>query len=876
MKKLFLGIVVGLFTCLTWLVAQPFGLENRVPNTTLALPQNPAVFGYDVVFEVGITNAISVTTPPGETNRLFILQRSGRIFVVTNLAAPTLTTFLDISGRVLSNGENGLLGIAFHPGYLTNRHFFLFYTLDGGTVVTNQRVSRFEINPANTNKALDNELTLISQVDDSRDHNGGDIHFGPDGYLYISVGDEGMEGDPLNNSQRIDKDFFSGILRIDVDKQSTNRPPTPHPALLGATNYFVPADNPFVGATTFNGLPINTNALRAEFWAVGLRNPWRFSFDIDGTLYCGDVGGSSREEVNIVRKGGNYGWARWEGTLPGPKTNQVVLNPIPPIIEYSHCSPCNTNQGNAVTGGLVYRGRQLSQLAGKYVFADYISGNLWAVTPNGTNVVTTNRTRLLGISNIASFGRDPRNGEILIVHLSGLIFRLIYNTNSMTGTPLPPTLAQTGAFSNLATLSPQPGIVPYDLNVPFWSDNAKKTRWFSVPNTNLTMQFSRESNWSFPTGTVWIKHFDLEMTNGVPSSARRLETRFLVRNPTGVYGATYRWGNSTTNAQLVPEGGMDETFLINDGGIIRTQVWRYPSRSECLTCHSAVGGLALGFNTPQLNRDFNYGGTPDNQIRALNHAGYFSTDVTNLHTLKALAHATNDSWSVEWRVRSYLAANCVQCHQPGGAGLGDWDARITNPLSGAGIINGMLIKSLGDPANRKVVPNDLTHSVLLTRISSPGQLRMPPLASNLIDSNSVALLSAWITNGLANYQTYAQWQVSQFGSTGPLTGPNEDFDGDRSLNFQEYLLGTDPDDASEAWGISLRMDGTTPRIEFDHIANRGFEVQFANQFEPPFFWQRLEVFENRPFIPAATFPASIPDPLSPPEQRFYRVRVFEP
>src|SRR5262249_23157219 len=148
------------------------------------------------------------------------------------------------------------------------------------------------------------------------------------------------------------------------------------------------------------------------------------------------------------------------------------------------------------------------------------------------------------------------------------------------GTPLPPTLADTGAFTNLMTLTsafdpllPAVGIVPYDINVPFWSDNAAKSRWFSVPNTSLTIGFNTHGNWSLPTGTVWIKHFNLELTNGVPSSTRRVETRLLVKNAGGIYGAVYRWGNSATNATLVSENGLDEPFAINDGGILRTQIW---------------------------------------------------------------------------------------------------------------------------------------------------------------------------------------------------------------------------------------------------------------------------------------------------------------
>ncbi|MEW6306572.1 MAG: PQQ-dependent sugar dehydrogenase [Verrucomicrobiota bacterium] len=859
--------------------AQPYGLTVRQPNSTLQMPQSPAAYGYALTNAyTGFASLIGATTPPGETNRLFVLERAGRIVVITNLDISTgeRALFLDISDRTRANGEHGLLGLAFHPDYADNRSFFVFYSYTDGVSVHN-RLSRFETSSTDANQALaESEVVLFSQPDEASNHNGGDIQFGPDGYLYVSLGDEGNQSDSLQNSQRIDKDFFAGILRIDVDKLGTNLAPNPHPALMGQVNYFVPADNPFVGATQFNGVPVNPASVRTEFWAVGLRNPWRISFDpATGALFCGDVGGGAREEINLIVKGGNYGWVFREGTLAGPdptRQGPAGFASIPPILEYAHGS--GLFQGNSVTGGVLYRGGRISQLTGKYIFADYVSGNIWALTPDGTNAAS-NFERLTGRGSVVSFATDPRNGDVLLVNLGGFIQRLIYNTNVVSGTPLPATLADTGVFADVTSLTPHAGIVPYGVNVPFWSDNAKKTRWFSVPNLNQTIAFNREGSWSFPNGTVWVKHFDLELTTGVPASAKRLETRLLVKNPDGVYGVTYRWGSSTSNATLVPEEGLDEEFVINDGGIQRTQVWHYPGRSECRTCHTTAAGFALGFNTEQLNRDFNYAGVTDNQLRALDHVNYFVPAVTNRHTLRALAHPTNAAYSAEYRVRSYLAANCAQCHRPGSSTVGSWDARIENPLSLAGIVNGVLRDNLGDANNRVVAPNDPAHSVLLTRIAQNGPLRMPPLASNLPDTNAINLLTAWI-NSLGSYRTFEQWQWAYFDSTtAPGTGALEDFDGDGSLNFTEYLVGTNPVSPTDAWKTSLVMDGNTAQIRFPQIANRGFEVQFTPSLQPPIVWEPLDVPANRPFISATNFEAVIPDAPAGPA-RFYRVRIFEP
>jgi hypothetical protein len=312
------------------------------------------------------------------------------------------------------------------------------------------------------------------------------------------------------------------------------------------------------------------------------------------------------------------------------------------------------------------------------------------------------------------------------------------------------TLSTIGAFSNLATLTPQPGIVPYDINVPFWSDNAIKTRWFSVPNTNLTIGWSPTNNWSFPTGTVWIKHFDL-VTNYVTQARTRLETRFLVRNAGGIYGVTYRWGVNPNNATLVGPGGATDRFVITGpGGTVRTQNWYYPSRADCVTCHSSVAGLGLGFHTAQLNRTQTYTNFPratgatDNQLTALAAAGYFSSAMSDPATLPALANWDDSSATLEWRVRSYVDANCVQCHQPGGLGQGFWDARYYLTTSEAKLVWGALKNNLGNTNAHVITPHSTTDSMLFQRMSGLVGTRMPPLATSVLDTNNMNLVAQWI------------------------------------------------------------------------------------------------------------------------------------
>ena len=778
-------------------VSVPAGPLQRVPNTSLNLPSSPPIFGYtstNIFPSLTFTNPVSILAPPGETNRLFIVGKDGVICIITNLAAPNRTVFMNLSSQVAhqnanssTEGEKGMLGMAFHPGFATNGFFYLVYMSTNSTQgieAYNDTLSRFKINSANTNQGDPaSEVVIYKQIDRDPNHNSGDVHFGADGYLYVTVGDEGSEHDGRNCAQIITNGLFAGLLRIDVDKKPGNLTPNPGPpSLTVTTNYLIPADNPLIGLTSFDGKPITPGMIRTEFYAVGLRNPWRWSFDFftnsfgTNVLYCGDVGQDKFEEVDVIGKGDNLGWAYWEGTnvasggsLPHTAyiTNQGT-NIRFPIVQYAHGSLAN--QGNCVIGGYVYRGSRLPQLYGSYVYGDYVSGNIWTLPASSFTTSFTNASDCTApgtpiisdtTSRVTCFGVDPASGDILYAATkttgfatSSTIQRIIYN-NVTNGAPLPPTLAQTGAFTNLNSLTspsdplqPAAGIVPYDINVPFWSDNAIKSRWFSVPNTNLTVGFSSNSNWSFPTGTVWIKHFNLQLTNGDPSSEIRLETRLLVKNASGLYGVTYRWGGSQTNASLVAPGGMDESFVINDGGNLRTQIWHYPSQLECQACHTPEGGFGLGFRTEQLNKDYSYAGGTTNEIMALSDAGYFSAPVTtDLHSLIALATATNSTASLEFRSRSFLMANCSQCHQPGGsAQQASWDARITTPTALAGLINGTVANNLGSIANHVITPQSPANSVLLTRVSTrgAGTIEMPPLDSNLVDTEATNLLTQWI------------------------------------------------------------------------------------------------------------------------------------
>ncbi len=739
------------------------GLGLREGNMTLVLPEEPSLYGYDVenAFPgLSFVKPVALATQPGNGERLFVVEQDGRIYVINDVNNPTKTLFLDHSSTVDSSAnEEGLLGLAFHPEWESNGFFYVFYTLETSSPAgtgRHDRLSRFQIDPSDPNKALaGSEQPLISQYDEKGNHNAGDVHFGPDGYLYISTGDEGGVGDSRNNSRFIDKDFFSAILRIDLDRKAGNLEPNDHPAIhkdgFGLAYYSVPNDNPFIGATSFDGQIINPSSVRTEFFAVGFRNPWRFTFDsLSGILICADVGQDAWEEVNIIESGGDYGWNYKEGSHPFSGTIPAAVTLTDPILEYPHSNgysiPGGVAQGFSVTGGVVYRADQISQLTGYYVFGDF-SGRIFAFRYNESTDQAEDFQQLTNASQPAAFGHDPSSGDVLISSRAGTIYKL--TSAPLSGIPIPDKLSETGAFSSLLSLAPNPGIVPYDINVPFWSDHAIKSRWFSVPSVSDTISFNSSDNWGFPNGTVWIKHFDLETIDGDPNSRKRIETRFLVKNSDGVHGFTYRWNDTQTDADLIGESGLDENITIyeSDGvTVLREQVWRYPSRSECLQCHTSQGGHALAFNTLQLNREYDYGNGPTNQVSALSQVGYFDSPVGDTSSLPYLKDTGDTSNSLEDRVRSYLHANCVQCHQPGGPSLGNWDARFTVDLNTANLINGELVDNGGDPSNKVIVPGDLAHSMLLQRISIRGSQQMPPIGSNEIDANGIQLLADWINS----------------------------------------------------------------------------------------------------------------------------------
>ncbi len=391
---------------------------------------------------LSFTRPVDLQNAGDGSNRLFVVEQRGVIRVFANDPAVTqATVFLDISGKVDdSSNEEGLLGLVFHPDFPDSAYFYVNYTASGPD---RSVIARYRVMANNPNQADPNsELVLLTLDKPYANHNAGALAFGPkDGYLYITTGDGGSGGDPHNNGQNL-QTLLGSILRIDVDQRA--------PGL----NYAIPPDNPFAG---------NSNGWREEIFAYGLRNPWRISFDPGtGGLWCGDVGQNAWEEVDIIESGKNYGWRIMEGNhCFNPPSGCHTAGLTLPVWEYGH------NLGASITGGYVYRGAGVPELNGKYIYADFVSGRIWALTYDGVNPAANEQLIDTNL-NISSFGVDEA-GELYFCAFDGRIYRF-----KPTAVGIDPAAGPSPRQFALGQNYPNP-FNPGTL-IPFWLETAAQVR----------------------------------------------------------------------------------------------------------------------------------------------------------------------------------------------------------------------------------------------------------------------------------------------------------------------------------------------------------------------------------------------------------------
>ena len=854
-----------------------FSTAERFETNYVKLPQSPPS---SLISIVDAFPGLNFDTPhgfcgiPGGGGKLLVTESAGRLFMVPNVgASPTNANkiqILDLTSQITVVGERALKGVAAHPDWANNGYIYVTYDHSGGTV----RLSRFTCLTSAPYTAS-SELVLIDQVSQDNIHSIATPHFGADGYLYVGFGDEGTQDDGWDNSQQIDKDLYSCVIRIDVDKKASNLIPNPDSDIprvsggsSGEANYRVPADNPFVGATSFNGISLNPMDVRTEIVVAGVRNPWQFSpEDRDGNgtvdeLWIGDVGRADTEELNVFQFGDNGGWAWREGSQAGIRSGQLINGAAEsaatlsdPYWEYGHGGGAFV--GNSITAGFFYQGTSIPSLTGHYILGDFAAGNVWAVDPNvAMPAPGAGIQRLGGDAQIVGFEPDPETGDILILSRGGGIKRVVAQA---TDQGFPGSLSETNFFSDLSDLTANPGGHDYTPNLRFWSDHAEKKRWFLIQDEIATMGFSATDSWSYPAGMIWAKHFDYptewetftRSINGqkftdrrpVASSPRtRLETRFLVRNSAGAYGVSYRWNNQNggtqNDAALANSNGESIPVDVLIDGSPTTVSWNIPSRSACMVCHTPQAGHALSFNTRQLNLQGSLNGVTGNFLDRLQVAGYVTGFVGDASEHERHVTPSDDEYSLEARVRSYLDVNCAYCHKDGGTGGGDWDGRYHLTLDEAGLVNADPSDAPLNLGDLLVKPEAVNQSILYSRIAGTnGYTRMPPLASDVVDLEGAQLVADWIASEVQPYVSYDEWRMAHFGNlTSPEGEKAANPDGDARTNEFEWTTNTDPLDGASHWQAQIELVNGNVNIDYFALGNRSVRVLHSSDLITWDYW----------------------------------------
>ena len=672
-----------------------FPLEPASPTALQAVPAYP---------ELSFDRPLLLTHAPGDPDHVYVVEQGGRVYRFENRPdVNTSEVVLDISDRVRErHNEEGLLGLAFDPNYVNNRRVYVYYS---ASRPRRTQLSSFEATSVTQiDASTEQELLRIEQP--YGNHNGGMIAFGPDGYLYVGVGDGGAADDPHGHGQNLGT-WLGTVLRVRVGPD--------------IATYEIPADNPFV----------DQDGARPEIWAYGLRNPWRFSFDRQtGRLWCGDVGQDAIEEIDILEAGGNYGWNLREGTHVF-RRGEASVPLLEPIAEYGH------DQGRSVTGGHVYRGTRLSDLRGTYLYGDFVSGYVWALDAEGDEVKS--HARVAMVPGLSSFGEDA-GGELYATSFDGRVYRFEPNDAGAQERRFPTRLSETGLFADTAALTPSPSLLPYSVTVPLWSDGADKQRWVFVP-PGETVEYDERGPWSFPVGTLAVKHFEWPGAGGKP---QRLETRVMIHERRGWAGYTYRWNEAQTDAELVTTSTAAEHDVAVGKGTEK-RPWYYPAGVDCLRCHTPGYGQALGLRTRQL------AGTEAGRslIATLVERGQLSPAPT---LAQLPAHPAIDDTTIdrEPRARAYLDVNCAPCHHPGGPAPGGVDLRVDTALADASVLGTAPEDRLGIPGELRLAPGDRAHSAMWLRMGLRAERgAMPPLASLRVDEAGRALVGEWI-DGLSS------------------------------------------------------------------------------------------------------------------------------
>ena len=754
-------------------LVKPYGIDTLVPLTTSRVagsPEPPHPYRLVQAYpKLQIKYPIFVTGIPGSDQLLIVAQDYG--WGPTQLYQMPDDESVEKPTKVM-DFPAAAYGITFHPDFKNNGYCYIGQNEPLNAEGAKTKIVRYHVDPKPPFTFDTKSATVIIEWE-SNGHNGGAVAFGPDGMMYVTSGDGTSDSDTWLSGQDLTRPL-SKLLRIDVDH--------PDPGKM----YSVPKDNPFAGRKgVFPGT-----------YAYGFRNPWRLWIDQPtGQIWVGQNGQDNWEQIYLVEPGANYGWSVMEGGHPFYLDRKRGPDPIsPPTAEHPH------SVARSLTGGKVYREKALPQLHGAYLYGDFSTGKVWAIrVDEKTRKVTYHEEIADSPAQITSFGTDSK-GEMLITDHGGhRLMRLEPTPKDLPRPKFPTTLSETGLFASVKGHVMVPGMIPYDVNNRQWADGAFSQRYLGIPHQagkDNRIDFTTNRGWTFPEGTVIVQSFGLEIVAGYPNTRRWIETRLMLKQENEWIGYSYAWRGDQTDATLVDGGGRDVEFVTIDRSAserVRKQRWRYPSRTECMSCHSRAANYTLGMQTLQMNRDYDYGdGRVDNQLRTLEHLGLFRVNwASEAHAAirddaekKGMTKQERDAHAAEVtatrnqreatpspllyqsperyeklvdayaatgadlnaRAKSYLHANCAHCHVEAGGGNSRMELEFTTGLPDMRVLGERPVHgdfNLTD--GRIVAPGAPQRSVMLHRVAQRGAGQMPPLGTTVRDEAGVKLLRDWIT-----------------------------------------------------------------------------------------------------------------------------------
>ncbi len=797
---------------------------TRVPwndSMFVGTPDPPLPFVLERAYpKQEFTGPVAMVPLPG-TDRLVVVEQKGKV-VSFSESSPDLQPNLmcDLQSILPANKRVDVFSIAFHPNFLENRFAYVCYIVNptsprdpNGTHIARFRVTQ----DAEPTIDLKSEETILTCGGGG--HNGCTLLFGPDGYLYISIGDLEVPSPPdrLSTGQDI-TDLYASILRIDVDHPDKDRP------------YSIPKDNPFV----------HLSGVKHEVYAFGFRNPWRMSFDRDtGDLWVGDVGWEMYEMVYRVRSGGNYGWSIKEG--PGDVNIHSKVGPTPILpadVALTHADAAS------VTGGFVYRGTQLPGLQGKYIFGDWITKRFWSVEFDKNKVALPVEIAASNVKPIC-FAID-HDGDLLVCDYSNDqqkagLYRFKENPEakqepSQQKKQFPIALSSSGLWTDIKNRKPAPGVATYELNASMWADGAQAEYLLAIPNDRRASFYQDEQptiDWfktkvKYPIGTVLAKTYTIQVRPGEESSRIALETQISHLNAIADWRYySYRWNDDQSDAILVPADGSQRSVALHSEDPKQPNpklVWNFPSRSQCRTCHTTWAGESLGMLEAQLRKPREKSDSWRTLIQqgfvALGQEKQPATD----ERFTCMASPDNSAASLNVRARSYLHVNCAHCHMFGAVGSSNLDMPFSKTLADTKSVDMPPMKGDYGFRNAKLIaPGSPAQSLILYRMAKSGTGRMPHIGSHCVDEKGVQLIHDWILQ--------LPKDESIRNALDRVTAPDGQANEKERMEACERLLA---DSISSMFLVQAIRSGSVPQAFRDSMILRGLQSEdvIRDAFEP--------------------------------------------